>query len=110
MKLRVVEGEAAAYRAKVEEERAIERYKIENRPLVEEERDLWRTYLGKLKGDKRKAALERWRGADNRGKRLFLKEILRELEKEKDEDLDKDDKKDKDMVRSKIRIISASQR
>jgi hypothetical protein len=99
LKLRDVEGEAAAYRAKVEQERAIERYKIENRPLTEEERELWRTYLNKLKGDKRKEALERWRKADNRGKRLFLKEILREL-----------DEKDEGMVRSKLRIISASSR
>jgi hypothetical protein len=99
LKLRDVEGEAAAYRAKVEQERAIERYKIENRPLTEEEREWWRTYLGKLKGDKRKEAQERWRKADNRGKRLFLKEILREL-----------DEKDEDVVKSKLRIISASSR
>ena len=99
LKLRDVEGEAAAYRAKVEQERAIERYKIENRPLTEEERELWRTYLNKLKGDKRKEALERWRKADNRGKRLFLREILREQ-----------DEKDENVVRSKLRIISASSR
>jgi hypothetical protein len=111
VKLRMVEGEAAAYRAKVEQERAAERLKIENRPLNEDERDLWRTYLSKLKGDKRKAALERWRGADNRGKRLYLKEILRELEKEEeDKEKEKDKEADKDMVRSKLRIISASQR
>jgi hypothetical protein len=79
-KLLVVEGEAAAYRAKVEQERAIERYKIENRPLSEEERDVWRAHLAKLKDAKRKEALERWRAADNRGKRLILKEIIREME------------------------------
>jgi len=83
-KLLVVEGEAAAYRAKVEQERAIERFKIENRPLSEEERDVWRAYLSKLKEPKRKEALDRWRAANNRGKRLILGEILREMEKDED--------------------------
>jgi hypothetical protein len=90
-KLAVVQTEAAIYRAKVEHDRAVEKARIENRPLTDEERQFWKSYLGRLKGDKRKQALERWRAADNRGKRVFLKEIIKEMQDKEDEgDEDKD--------------------
>jgi hypothetical protein len=90
-KLPCLAYEAAVYRDQVERERAMERYKIENRPLTEEEIALFEAYYLKLKGLARKEARDRWRGSDNRGRRLYLKEVLRDQEAK---ELEKEDQKD----------------
>ena len=69
---------AAAHRCQVERERALERYRIENRPMSEEEVQLFEAYYNKLRGFARREARDRWRDTDNRGRRIYLKEILKE--------------------------------
>jgi hypothetical protein len=44
-------------------------------PLTEEEEKKWQSYLDKLKGDRKKEMEEKWKKADNKGKRQLLEEI-----------------------------------
>jgi predicted Fe-S protein YdhL (DUF1289 family) len=87
---------AAEYRAKVARERAIERYKEENRPLTDEELAAWEAHIDRLEGDKRKSAIQAWKEADNRGRRLILRDLVKRgdegREKPKDEKQPKDEK------------------
>jgi hypothetical protein len=96
--------QAAIYRAQVERERAIERYRVENRPMSDEEVQLFETYYLKLRGLERKVARDRWRDTDNRGRRLYLKEILRdedikERQREDDQDMEDEIELQKEKVR-----------
>lgn len=74
-KLVALKVRLASEKAKLEMERAMEKYKEEMRPLEEEEQAKWQRYLRTLKGKKREDAEKEWKEADNRGKRRILKDI-----------------------------------
>jgi hypothetical protein len=88
--------QAAVYRDKIERERAIEKYKVENRPMAEAEVQFFESYYLTLRGAKRKEARYRWRNTDNRGRRLYLKEVALELQQQ--EDLEEDMRDDTDEI------------
>jgi hypothetical protein len=73
-KLPPLKKAADDYRARVEKERSEQKKKEQNRPLNEDEIQAWEAHIGKLMGDKLKDAQEKWKKADNRGRRLLLQE------------------------------------
>lgn len=91
-----IAARAAAHRDRVERERAVEKYRVENRPMSEAETQFFEGYYNTLRGAKRKEARYRWRNTDNRGRRLYLKEVAAELQQQ--EDLEDDMRDDADEV------------
>ena len=89
-KLPALAAEAALYREQVERERAMERFKIENRPMTAEEIQSFETIYLKLKGAAR-SPREAWLYSNNRERRIYLKELIRELE---EKELQREDEKD----------------